>query len=376
VVGVNLAGIVTTSAVITGAIAFSAQEVLAALWAGMALQAERTIRLGDWIRVGQSTGQVVGIRWRATSILTRANEVIIVPNVQLIRNPVHVLGRGTTADLPLRILSFPVDYAHPPSLVVRMINDALRRAELANVASDPAPGCVCVGFGERGADYEVLYHILDLRRFKETDSEVYSHVFVALKRCGMRIPPPRLDMTMQRGTPEAALERTARMAAVAEFDLAASLTEDERRALADELVTCPFADGDILFRQNEPADSLYILAHGRLDVVDDSHGSRQKLATIEAPSYVGEMGLLTGQARLATVIADGDVVCYRLHKTGFDAILRNRPQIVEELSAVLARRQAENEAMMAALDASEAARRAPNRTADLVRRIRQFFVLG
>lgn len=377
-VGVNLAGIVTTSAVITGAIAFSAQEVLGALWAGMALQAERTIRLGDWIRMGEHTGQVISIRWRATTILTRANELLIIPNAQLIRNPVNVLARGETDAPPLRMLHFTVDFAHPPNSVVRAVTEALLHAEIPFMVADPAPRCVCVGFADKGIDYRILYHISDMRKRLETDSEVYSHVFIALKRNRLRIPLPRLDMVMSRaaGDPTAEQEGETRLRALAELDLTASLTPQERQAIAQRLVPCPYLDGDILFRQNEAADSLYILASGALGIYDEAHGPRNKLATLSAPGYVGEMGLLTGQPRLATVVAEGEVLCYRLDKAGFDAVLRHRPQIVEALSQVLAERQAANEARIAAFDASEATRRAGSRAGEIMRRIREFFSLG
>ena len=44
-----------------------------------------------------------------------------------------------------------------------------------------------------------------------------------------------------------------------------------------------------------------------------------------APQYFGEMGLLTGQARTATITAESEVLCYRLNKRGFEAIIQARP---------------------------------------------------
>jgi len=85
------------------------------------------------------------------------------------------------------------------------------------------------------------------------------------------------------------------------------------------------------------------------------------------------MGLLTGQARTATVVAESDVLCYRLDKAGFDAILRARPELVNLLSTVVARRQAENDATLQAADADARARMAVSRASELVRKIRQFF---
>ena len=46
------------------------------------------------------------------------------------------------------------------------------------------------------------------------------------------------------------------------------------------------------------------------------------VATLRAPAYFGEGGLLLGQPRAATVVAVGDAVCYRLDKKGFDAIIQ------------------------------------------------------
>ena len=102
---------------------------------------------------------------------------------------------------------------------------------------------------------------------------------------------------------------------------------------------------------------------------------RDRLATLSAPAYFGEMGLLTGQARGATVIAEEEVLCYRLQKATFDAILHARPELVEALSQVVAARQAANDAKLQSLSADARANQAVGRRADLVRRITGFFAL-
>jgi len=143
-------------------------------------------------------------------------------------------------------------------------------------------------------------------------------------------------------------------------------------------VSCPYVTGDVISRQGETSDSLFILAQGTVVIYGaaDANGKRPKLATLGSPDYFGEMGVLTGQARTATVIADGEVLCYRLDKLGVDAILQARPALVDALSEVVATRQAANDATLAALSAEARAKQTSGRTADLVRRIRQFFDLG
>ena len=77
--GVNLASIVTSGAVLTGAIALSLRETLGNLWGGIAVQLDNTCRIGDWVRIENVTGQIVDIRWRYLSVATNSGETVIVP---------------------------------------------------------------------------------------------------------------------------------------------------------------------------------------------------------------------------------------------------------------------------------------------------------
>ena len=134
----------------------------------------------------------------------------------------------------------------------------------------------------------------------------------------------------------------------------------------------------MITRQGEAADSLFILAHGRVVVYDDSAGgtgARDHLATLEAPSYFGEMGLLTGQARGATVIAEGEVLCYRLDKRGFDAIVRARTELPDPMSNGVIARQTASDARLQALSADARERQTSYSAAELVRRIKGFFAI-
>src|SRR4029079_12481851 len=171
-------------------------------------------------------------------------------------------------------------------------------------------------------------------------------------------------------------EAAGRGETLAAMDLFASLTDDERASLASELTTSPYVAGDRIFEAGEAADSLYVLAEGKGEIVRDStRGGPVKLASLEAPAYFGEMGLLLGQPRIATVVAVDDALCYRLDKRGFDSILRGRPALAEALARILAERQAENDAKLQALDAEARAEHAVGRTSELVRKIQQFFGL-
>jgi len=163
------------------------------------------------------------------------------------------------------------------------------------------------------------------------------------------------------------------------LELFAPLTDDETHALAAQLIGTPFGPGDIITRQGEPSDSLYILARGQVGIFRDaapgSSPARPRLATLAAPAYFGEMGLLTGQARTATILGESEVLCYRLDKTAFEAIIQARPELAEAMSRTVVERQAANDATLASLSAEARARATGTRAGELLRKIRQFFGL-
>jgi CRP-like cAMP-binding protein len=328
------------------------------------------------------SGQVVGIRWRYTAIATNLGETVIIPNSQLIQNRVTVLGRRGDDRIPSRRdVEFGVSYDTPPSRVIAAVTDGLAHAEIRNVAARPPLIVVCMSFGDSAIRYWVRYWCSDLAHDLWTDSQVRLHVAAILARHHMEIPLPHRVLIQRNAT--AAPERherelAARCATLARIELFAALTDPERRALALELADFPYVADDVIARQGEAADSLFILAHGRVGVYDDSAGgtgARDHLATLEGPSYFGEMGLLTGQARGATVIAEGEVLCYRLDKAGFDAIVRARAELLEPMSKIVIARQSANDARLQTLSADARARATSYSAAELVRRIKSFFAI-
>src|SRR2546423_1778839 len=146
--GVDLTGIVATSAVITAVIGFSLQDTLGNIMGGMALQMERTISVGDWVRMpDQQEGRVTEIRWRQTSIETRNWDTIVIPNSVLMKGQVTLLGRRAGAPRQHRQwVYFNVDFRHSTTEVIDVVEKALQAEPIPNVALEPAPHCLVVDF--------------------------------------------------------------------------------------------------------------------------------------------------------------------------------------------------------------------------------------
>jgi len=378
--GVDFTGLVTASAVMTAIIAFSMQDTLGNILGGIALQLDDSLQIGDWIKVDDLVGKVTEIRWRSTSMRTRNGEIVFLPNSVLMKNRFMVLGRQEDGPPQWRRwIRFEAPSDIPPARVIDTIRTELHECAIRDVSRNPMPDCLLMGFDGGLCQYAVRYWLTDLQRDDPTDSEVRSHIHAALRRAGLplAIPQYRLRTIAENAEFEAARaqrELARRMDALSHAEIFQKLTEGERQTLAGRLVYAPYAAGDTMTRQGAVAHWLYLVSSGEAEVVaENPDGSRTLVNTLRANDIFGEMALMTGAPRRATVIAKTDVECYRLDKQAFADLLAARPAIAEEISHVLTDRQVALETAQRGAGVSAQARESQRN--ELLDKIRNFFGL-
>lgn len=344
--GMEPAGLVTTSALLTAVVAFSMQDTLGNTLGGLLLQLESSIRVGDWITVNAVSGRIAEIRWRYTAVETRNGETVIFPNSVLMKNPFTVVSSPTQRRPQWRRwIWFNVPSATPAGRVVESALAALAAGDIPNVAREPEPSCVLMEFGPGFARYALRYWLVDPGIDDPTDSRVRMQLFAGLERAGIQFAVA--DHAVQMVTnPEKlrkqglARERERRLAVLRSIDLFAGLTPEELSIIAERLVYAPFANGDVLVRQGSVGDWLYLLAEGEVDVWLETTGSaRRHLMTLGPGVVLSATGLMTGEPRRATLIAKTYAQCYRLDKAVFEQVIHSRPDIAEEIARLLATRE-------------------------------------
>ena len=129
-------------------------------------------------------------------------------------------------------------------------------------------------------------------------------------------------------------------------------------------------------RQGAEAHWLYLITRGDAEVRISADGNlTEHIATLHKGDFFGEMGMMTGEPRTATVIALSDVECYRVDKEAFHEILRERPKIAEDISELLAQRRVELDAAREGLNEEAKRARMNYHKGDLLQRIKDFFTL-
>jgi small-conductance mechanosensitive channel/CRP-like cAMP-binding protein len=384
--GASASSVVTTSAVVSGVLALGMQATLVNIVGGVALQLDGSIRVGDWLQLADGTqGKVLVIRWRHTVLETRNWDTLVVPNANLLNQNFLILGRRSGKPIQHRMwVYFNVDFRYAPSQVIEVVREALCAAPIEGVAGDPKPNVICYDFAKDGRDsfayYAARYWLVDLPNDDPTNSRVRTRIYTALKRAGIPLARPSTTFFLTQEEETKAREerhRDARLEIVKGLDFLDSLTNEERAFVADHLRFAPFTTGETITKQGAVAHWLYILTAGKVEVRLHVEGSAETkvVNTIDAPSFFGEMGMLTGAPRRADVIALTEVECYRLDKEGLARILTERPEVAERISRTLAKRDVEFEAAVEGLD--EQARRARMEHAEtrMLDRIQEFFGL-
>jgi small-conductance mechanosensitive channel/CRP-like cAMP-binding protein len=379
--GLDPSSLVATSAVITAVLAFALQDTLGNILGGIALQLDHSFAIGDWVELDQVNGRVVEIHWRYTAVETRNWETVIIPNSLLMKNRFTVLGRRQ-GEPPRwrRTILFNVAYSHPPARVIALVETAICAAQIPQVAAYPPPIAVMLEFRSGYGRFALRYWLLDFAQDDPTDSQVRNHIYTVLQRAGISpaIEQQAVELLAETGTlTRAALnqEPMKRLAAIAQIDLFRELTPGEQESLAQRLVYSPFMPGEVITRQGAIANWLYILTSGEAEVILESSGTRTLVNTLGAGDFFGEMALLTGAPRSATVLAKTMLECFRLDKDSFEAILRARPSLAETLAVTLATRRQALRSAQENIEAGAQAARATAHSRELLATIQRFFGL-
>ncbi len=377
--GFNLTGVFAASAVGGTALVLALREPFSNLMGTITLNLDKSIRVGDWITYDGKMGRVAEIKWRYTALETNDWETIIVPNTQLLNSRVIVHGRRSdqARSLVRRWIYFYVDFRYPVAEVMDIVSQALSSEPIPGVARHPEAHCLLMGVEESTARFAARYWLEDMTHEDLTDSRVRARLLYALKRQGIDVAIPVQHVVFSQQSEaeaqQAVADLAAREKALAKMELFRHFSGEERSLMARRLRRAPFVDGELLTRQGDEAHWLYLIEKGVVAVRVSADGVEREVAQLKAGDHFGEMGLMTGERRSATVVAIGAVDCFRLDKDAFEELIKGRPEVAENLASELAKRRMGLEAARQGLDDEARRLREAETKSKLLASIRHFF---
>jgi len=369
----QLKGLLAGSTVVAIILGFAGQNLFAGVIGGISIQINRPYKVGDWLQVGERFAEVMEINWRSTRLRTNDGIYLDIPNNEMVGHAIVNLHYPT--EVHAMRIRVGVEYKNRPNRV----KDALfRAASTANgVLAEPKVKIFLVDFAESAVIYEIKFYMGNHSRINEINDAVRTNVWYELKRQDITIPFPIRTLQLERRTVRPVHE---------DYDEARAILRDEplfeclSDAQIDNLVkearlNC-FDRGERVIQDGAEGDSMFVLLRGAAQVSVSKNGSLIPVANLNAGDCFGEMSLLTGERRMATVQAKSDCYVLEIGKPVMAEVIRDSPDCLQRLSELLARRKLETEGILKEVARTdEQVLKERQYSATFLHRLRTFFQL-
>lgn len=377
-IDVEPGSILTTSALLTAVIGLAMQDTLGNMVSGLALQMQRPFDVGDWIEVEgggtqQQAGRVTEVTWRATTIMTLDHVEVILPNASLAKAAIRNYSRPSP--VARRRVVVGVTYTAAPTDVHDILVGAAR--DVPGVLATPSPFARTRAFADSSIEYELFFFVDDFAQALRVEGAVRDRIYYALARRRIEIPFPTRALVVASPVDAAGSSSAERRTVtLANLDIVRPLPEDATRILGERATVRLYGPGEAIVRKGEPSMELFVIERGSVGVEIPREGTGRagdvvELAELGKGQYFGEMGLLTGEPRSATVRAKTLCEVVVVDHSAFHDVLASHPEVVDRMGVLLASRQAELEAVTTARSPQ-----APEeRSRRLISQIREFFKL-
>lgn len=350
-----ITGIWATSGIVGIVLGLALQSMIRDIFIGLAVNIDKPYGIGDFITVHpRSLQKDVGVRglvqeisWRTTKLLTPEENILYVPNsvigISILTN--HSAPR-TSHEVKLNIT---LDFNTEPARAKRILLAAALAAadDSGPVLATPTPKVRINSMQPEGVEYRISF--MAARSPGPARDLMLANVLEHLHQAGLSLSYPQQDIYLA-DMPQRDLVSTStqgRVKLLQRVEIFAPLHEDELQFLAtagaEKIIKNSenvFVYGDNSAAQNY---SMFVLVEGLLYASMEQDGEAVRVGKIVPGEVFGEMSLLTGVARSATVTAATDAVVYEITQKAMAELLQRRPELMLSLSEVMAERKLRNE---------------------------------
>lgn len=339
----SVTGIWATSGIVSLVVGFALRNMIADVFCGIALNVDQPFKIGQWIKIHPRgmppiEGAVLEISWRSTRMRTMGHNLVVVPNSEI--STMVVTNYSEPQDKCRFDIPFCLDFEVPPERAVRVLLAGCKAA--SGVLETPSPTVNASKVSGRGVEYMVRFWM----KPAEMNPEVVYHTVITnilrhLHQAGISLAYEKHDIFYAEMPPRQLDRLNDRAALVKRIEIFSTLQQDETERLANRIKERRFRSSAAIVNQGDPGDSMFVLVEGLLEVRSIlENGKKQvRVKTLEPGEFFGEMSLLTGEPRAATVAALTDTVVYEIGKEDLELLLASRPEIAVNISQIVAQRR-------------------------------------
>jgi len=327
----NLAAILTPSAILTAIIGLSMQDTIGNLISGLIIQIEKPFEIGDWIEIDSTVGEVVEINWRYTKIKNLQDIYIILPNNNLAKDKV-INYTKPTPELN-QLITIGVSYSASPIVVKSAISEVVK--------SNPNAKLIDIflkEYGDSSIVYEIYYKLKGINNLKKTKDEIYSGIWYNFKSKGIEIPFPIRTVIMKKEE-EIPTINTELINKLKSSDIFSEISESVLIDFLSYGLIKEYFENEEVIKEGENGESMFFIIEGKFE----AKRKGKSLGILQPGDFFGEMSLLTGDKRYATIIAVTKSKAIEIDRQAFKVLLQKEKKVIDKVRSVIEARNKGNE---------------------------------
>jgi potassium-dependent mechanosensitive channel len=376
--GINLSSLTVVAGVLGIGIGFGLQNLASNFISGLVLLFEQTLKVGDYVEINGLQGTIEKISIRSTIVRTNDDVFVIVPNQKFIENEtVNWSYGGHICRIHLPI---GVAYGTDPLLLTEALLAAARSEP--KVISYPPPEVWFKGFGSSSLDFQLLVWVNNPNENEPIRSALNFRIEYELRQRNIEIPYPHRDLRIRNieslkplfqshlssnkisenghessdlkisfdklestdnsgfTKPKAITKNVSKkslrdlLRRVSYFE---RCTDTELLAVVASGYREHFIPAQVICKENDPSDTFYIILTGSIEVI--SERTNTQIATLQQGEFFGEIALLTGTPRTATIRALTDTTLFVIGRQQLKQLLIEHQELGEQIALKLSERQ-------------------------------------
>jgi len=371
VMGINVVALVAIPTAATAVIGFALQDTLKRFFAGLMLG--KLIRVGDWVCVAGKEGRVLKVDLGHVTILTRNDDQVTIPNNVVVQQDILNYSKPTTKHA--RTVLVDTGYDAPPTQIQGILTGAAQA--VPGVLHDPAPEAFVAAFKDSTVQYRLKFWIKDFAGAPDIEGQVLAYVWYAFQRHGIEIPFPQRTIHMTTAPDETSIQASKRariLRALRRIEFLSVLNPEEFETVARQSKIQVYLPGEVVVRQGDVGMEFFFILEGQGEVRKGDGEAVSTVAALSPAQFFGEMALLTGEPRVATIVAQTRLEVLVISKEALARPIMNNPILAERIGGIMAERKAEMALHQERLaHQSEPVRDLAEQSKTLGSRIRKFF---
>lgn len=357
-IGFNLSSLPILAGGLGVGIGFGLQDATKNFVSGLTLLLERKLKVGDFVEFDGLTGYIKEISIRSTLIHIRDGGDVVVPNSKLVESR---LLNWSYDSFSARI-HIPIIVAHKSDPV--LVTETLLKSAYMEIAvlHEPPPKVIFKKIGDSALEFDLRVWVNRIDLEPDIKSSLNFIIEYNLRQQGIAIPFPQRDLWLRNPEVLRQLSRsreesqdvlplleqpltgqTSKPLAIRDLlrqvTYFQNLTDLELRQLIEIGYRQRLETSKILFREDEPGDAFYIILSGSVEVFVEK--MNKHLTTLQAGNFFGELSLMLGIPRTATVRALEDTILFVINNKGFEKLLQEQPELAEQIVQELGKYQEE-----------------------------------